>query len=121
MEQNQLVCVRNRENLYYYIAGTNIKHRLDGPAVIYKNGNTEWFNNGMPHRVDGPAIEQSGSKFWLINGRYHREDGPAIIYSDESVEWYLNGISFDKREEWFEALTEEKKVKALYSDYFIRG
>ena len=120
MEQD-LVCVRNRESLYYYIKGTNIKHRLDGPAVIHKDGNTEWFNYGKRHRVGGPAVDQSSSKYWFNDGKYHRDDGPAVIYSDGSIRWYLNGTLYYSKEEWFEALTEEQKVKALYSEYFIKG
>ena len=48
----------------------------------------------------------------------HREDGPAIIRRDGKMQWYLNDQHYT-REEWFEALTEEKKVKALYSEYFM--
>jgi len=59
---------------------------------------------------------------YFIKGttKFHREDGPAVIYSDGRLEWCLNGEFFSK-EEWFEALTEEQKAKALYSEYFIKG
>ena len=59
---------------------------------------------------------------YFIKGtaKFHREDGPAVIYSDGHLEWCLNGEFFSK-EEWFEALTEEQKAKALYSEYFIKG
>jgi hypothetical protein len=74
------------------------------------------------HREDGPAIEWSdGSKEWYINGKLHREDGPAATFPEGNVMWFLNGISFETKEEWFEDLTEEQKVKALYSESFIRG
>jgi len=69
-------------------------HRLDGPAVIYPNGDKEWWVNDKQHRVDGPAIEYvDGHKEWYINGQHHREDGPAIEFPDGYKEWYLN----DKR------------------------
>ena len=76
----------------------------------------------LPHRADGPAIEwDNGDKEWYINGKLHRDDGPALILADGRIFWYLNDICFDKKEEWFEALTEEQKEKVLYSEYFIRG
>jgi hypothetical protein len=52
--------------------------------------------------------------------KLHREDGPAVIYDDGLLEWWLNGKYYDK-EEWLEALPEDKRLKALYSDYFIGG
>jgi hypothetical protein len=102
----------------YYIKGTTALHREDGPAAI-DHEHREWFLNGVRHRVDGPAYEGfDGYKEWYINGKLHREDGPAVFLRDVIILWYLNGIHLSK-EEWFEALTEDKKEKALYSEYFI--
>jgi hypothetical protein len=106
---------------YYVIKGTDILHREEGPAVEWNDGRKDWYINGMRHRVDGPAaIYSDGTKEWYLNGMPHREDGPAATYYNGKVDWYLNGVSYSK-EEWFEALTEEQKSKALYSEYFIRG
>jgi hypothetical protein len=33
----------------------------------------------------------------------------------------LNGTSFKTKEEWFEALSENQKMKAIYSECFIGG
>jgi len=82
----------------FYIKGTNILHREDGPAVEAADG----------------------AKKWLINGKLHREDGPAVIFENGTVEWYLDGKGYEK-EQWFEALNTEQKEKALYSKYFIAG
>jgi hypothetical protein len=42
------------------------------------------------HREDGPAIEYAdGDKWWYLNGRLHREDGPAIEYTNGLKSWYL--------------------------------
>jgi hypothetical protein len=84
---------------FYYIKGTRTLHREDGPA-------RKWYD---------------GEKRWYINGRLHRVDGPAIIYNNGEVEWHLDGVRFETKEEWFEDLTEEQKVKTLYSESFIRG
>ena len=119
---HQIVCVKNRENKYYYIVGTEILHREDGPAVITWDGSKMWYINNKLHRIDGPAIEwKSGTKEWLVNEKRHRVDGPAIELNNGMVSWFLNDIWFKTKEDWFEALTEEQKEKALYSEYFIRG
>jgi len=94
-----------------------IEEFIDYNYVIYVVKGTK-----TPHREDGPAIEwANGDKEWYINGKLHRDDGPTLILADGRIFWYLNDICFDKKEEWFEALTEEQKEKVLYSEYFIRG
>jgi hypothetical protein len=94
-----------------------IEEFIDYNYVIYVVKGTKKY-----HREDGPAIEwDNGDKEWYINGKLHRDDGPALILADGRIFWYLNDFFFDKKEEWFEALTEEQKEKVLYSEYFIRG
>ena len=70
----------------------NKLHRDDGPAVIYPNGDQEWYRFGERHRDDGPAIDASrteGLEEWFINGKRHREgDLPAIVYFDGWQSWY---------------------------------
>ena len=87
------------DDISYYIKGTKTLHREDGPAFISMSGTREWW----------------------INGKIHRDDGPAKEYRTGKKEWYLNGQYFDSKESWFEALTEEQKIKAFYSEYFIEG
>ena len=88
-------------------------HRLDGPAVEYRDGLKEWWVNGKRHRDDGPAIEfHSGDKEWWTNGveikkcyrsgnaiiwedannNRHRDDGPAVEYDDGHYEWHQHGV-----------------------------
>jgi hypothetical protein len=111
--------VEHCNRVCYYKKGTTILYREDGPAIEYSDGERQWWVNGRLNREDGPAIEfADGTKRWYVDGKLHREDGPAIVRSDGSIEWYLNGYSFS-RESWLEALTEEQKVKAFYSEYFI--
>ncbi len=96
-------------------------HREGGPAVEAISGHKEWYLNGKRHREDGPAIEYAnGDKYWYINGRSHREDGPAVEFADGDRYWYLNGEPLT-REAWLEMLPEELKVKALFSEHFIKG
>jgi len=96
------------DSIHYYIKGS-----------APKGG---WYRHGILHREDGPAIEYTdGKKSWWINGKLHREDGPAVEWGDGKIEWLLNGTSFKTKEEWFEALSENQKMKAIYSEHFIGG
>lgn len=67
-------------------------HRTNDPAVEWKNGTKEWFENGVLHREDGPAREHDdGLTEWYANGLLHRLDGPAIEWPDGSRQWYVKG------------------------------
>ena len=59
---------------------------------IEQDGSKFQYLNGKYHREDGLAVEDSnGTKGWFLNGKLHREDGPTIEYPDGSKFWYLNG------------------------------
>jgi hypothetical protein len=71
-----------------YLNEKGQRHRLDGPAIEWKDGTKLWYINNKYHREDGPAIEwMSGTKKWYINGLCHREDGPAVEWCDGTKEW----------------------------------
>ena len=75
------------------------RHREDGPAVEWNDGETEWYLNGERHRENGPAVEGAdGTKFWYLNGLLHREDGPAVECPDGTKCWSLNGKEFTEKE-----------------------
>lgn len=86
---------------YYKDEQCTILHREDGPAKIYKNGDKEWFINGVNHRDDGPAAEYvCGEKVWYKNGQRHREDGPAIEYFDGHGLYFLHNIHYKQKDYW---------------------
>ena len=67
-------------------------HRLDGPAVIRKNGDQYWMKGGYLHREDGPAIIcEDGYQCWYFEGKKHRLGGPAVQKADGTQEWWVNG------------------------------
>lgn len=67
-------------------------HRLDGPALIFPNGDAHWFKNGQLHRLDGPAVVyRSGCEEWWVHGERHRENGPAVI-GLLTIQWWINGV-----------------------------
>jgi len=84
-------------------------------------GIKRWRNkNGELHRVGGPAVEHGGGdgKIWYQNGERHRIDGPAFEYIDGSKLWYIRDRPFETKEDFFDALTDEEKSIALYSEDF---
>lgn len=59
----------SKDNDYFF-------HRLDGPATIWLDGTTEWYQNNKLHRLDGPAVEYSdGDKeYWINDGNYTKAE-----------------------------------------------
>ena len=58
---------------YYYNSAGQL-HRDEGPAVIYTNGNCEWWQSGQLHRRNGPALEHAnGTRCWFLYGRIYSE------------------------------------------------
>jgi hypothetical protein len=75
------------------------RHREDGPAVEYANGDKTWWIKGRLHRIYGPAIDLvSGHKAWFFNGERHCEDGPAVEYANSNYEWWLNDVQYTEEE-----------------------
>ena len=91
--QEYKVIVEKDGTICWYQNGE--RHRLDGPAVTYPNGDKTWYQNGKCHRLDGPAVEYVNGKSWFQNGQLHRLDGPAIEYSNGGVEYWINGKQVD--------------------------
>ena len=76
-------------------------HREDGPAIIWKDGTSQWYFNGKKHRDDGPAIDLKNVKIWYKNGKKHRDDGPAEIYSNDEYFWWNDGNNITEEvNEW---------------------
>ena len=91
--------------------------------TIDKNGCKRWINKaGEYHRIDGPAIEMKhGRREWYQFGERHRIDGPAIESYNEYKCWFIRGVSFNTKEAFFEALTDEEKSIALFSEDFLNA
>lgn len=72
---------------------TRGRHRLDGPAVAYNNGDYFWFYNDERHRDgDEPASCLKGIIRYYKNGLIHRDgDKPAIIYADGTQDYFIKG------------------------------
>lgn len=69
------------------------------PHLIAPAMGIEYYYNGLLHRVDGPAvILKNGIRIWYYNGLLHREDGPAI--SGKPPGWYVHGQNVQNFEEY---------------------
>ena len=68
-------------------------HRLDGPALITRQGDKEWWQYGQRHReYNQPAVHRSsGHQEWWLRGRLHRRQGPTIIDSYGNQSWHQHG------------------------------
>ena len=40
-------------------------------------------------------VDEYGTKFWYLNGKFHRMDGPAIEYWFDCNQWWFNGKFID--------------------------
>ena len=97
-------------------------HRIDGPAVEFENGDKFWYQMGRQHRIDSPAVEfNNGVKHWYQNGVLHRIDGPAVEYPNGDKFWFYNNGKFHTKEAFFDALTDEEKSIALFSEVFLNA
>jgi hypothetical protein len=47
--------------------GEDVKHRKNGPAVEFANGNKMWYLFGVIHRENGPAYEGADDQtsYWF--------------------------------------------------------
>jgi hypothetical protein len=79
----------------YYSDG--IRHRTDGPAVIYPNGDFKHWVDGLLHNDNGPAVSYRGGKHleYCSRGMLHNENGPAVIYDDGTFQYFIHDEECD--------------------------
>ena len=87
----EIECIIDAVAKQYYIKGTGIHHREDGPAAEYNfSGNKYWMQQGEYHRLDGPAVERNdGTKSWWYYGKFIPVD------NQKDFERYIKMIGFE--------------------------
>lgn len=119
------VPVETENTISWFKPGTQILHRVDGPAVEYKNGNTSWYLNGLRHREDGPAVtSDSGYRMYYLDGALHRLDGPAVHLPNGNESFYIAGLEITESN--FKAFTQRNThqtsritdIKRLLNSFF---
>ena len=99
MEAQYIEIDENGTKFYCKDKAMTKRHRGDGPAAEYANGDKVWYLDGKCHREDGPAIEYTdGDKEWWLDGKRHREEGAAIEYAYGDREWWLDGVKYNEKE-----------------------
>lgn len=116
----------------WYINGA--RHREDGPAIEYANGDYVWFKHGKKHRLDGPTSIYNGTGYngrpewweeWWVDGQLHKEDGPAVTSSLCNT-YYIRGKQLTKHEfdEFLKKKEFRKEIQAradnVFDDNFLK-
>jgi hypothetical protein len=85
----------------------------------FKGGFVAWLDNGIFDRKnDLPAIVYgNGDKEWYSNGVLDRKDKPAILYSNGKEEFYENGIK--KEPHYSNSIQNTKITKKLPKDLYM--
>ena len=87
--------IRKNGNQEWWING--VRHRDNGPAIETKDGTNIWYQHGKIHRENGPALTTAnGYCEWRINDRLHRSNGPAIIWPSGASRWFYDGYHIEK-------------------------
>ena len=83
--------------LRHYLAGTDMLHREDGPAIEGRT-HISFFQFGVPHREgDEPAMmTPNGTRLYYVEGKLHRDGkNPAVIYANGNVEYWEHGVQIE--------------------------
>src|SRR5271169_2260584 len=82
---NNPMTKQKAKSVWMKVSKVETKH-LDNPSRI------EHHINDKRHRIDGPAVEWAdGEKDWYVDNKRHRTDGPAIEWADGGKMWYIDG------------------------------
>ena len=84
--------------IHYYLG--DLHHNPEGPAVIGFTGrHKEYWFKGLRHRIDGPAIEYlDGDYEYWENGQRHNPQGPAKCI-EGVVEYWIDGRKYANEDE----------------------
>lgn len=99
----------------YFRDFLEIPFKFEGHCYVEDHRAEFWLIKGRTkHRLDGPAkIYKSGTVQWWVNGKLHRLDGPAIKYSNGRADYSINGEFYDKENYWNHPLVIESKLNQI--------
>jgi hypothetical protein len=99
---------------------------IDSTKSINQYGDKIWKNEiGEYHRLDGPAIiRKNGSQYWYINDKSHRLDGPAYIGADGTQEWWIHDVNITNEvNKWMKcnnvSYPFDEEIQALFKLRFL--
>ena len=80
----RLKCVISEWHTKYTV--DKLRHREDGPAIIWADGLQLWYQKDKLHRLDGPAvIHKNGFQEYYVNNTQQRVDFVSVIDLYETV------------------------------------
>ena len=110
----RFVIARNKNNIIIYLRDNwagyeewfdddGLRHRDNGAAIKWTDGNKEYYIHGIRHRIGGPAFIWGKSYQYWVDGELHRIDGPAVYRSEkrnigmpEVIEHWVDGKQIKK-------------------------
>lgn len=92
-----------------------------GSLIWYDSDKSDVLNDKYYfHNSEAPSIITStGTEVWFFNNKVHRNNGPADINHTiyfHSI-YYAYGVSYERKADWFDALTTEDKYIAVWHLY----
>lgn len=102
----------------HFCDGQKNSHHENGPARVWNDGTLEWFQHGKRHREDGPAVEfPNGDRLFFLFGRQISEKlhaGRMMIQNKSQ----LTVVSGEKKAETTttQTNTEKNKIKQWPDD-----
>jgi hypothetical protein len=105
MADNIKKVIEDDGGIRYYLG--DLHHNPEGPAVIgFAGRHKEYWFKGLRHRIEGPAIEYlDGDYEYWEEGRLHNLQGPAKCI-DGVVEYWIDGLQYLSEDEYIMKLFE---------------
>ena len=105
MADNIKKVIEDDGTINYYLG--DLHHNPEGPAVIgFAGRHKEYWFKGLRHRIEGPAIEYlDGDYEYWEKGRRHNSQGPAKCI-DGVVEYWIDGRKYANEDEYIMKLFE---------------
>lgn len=105
--QDKPECIIDDFGNKYWFNQSDQYHNEHGPAIIWKNGDTEWLINSKLHRLDGPAkvfVNEKHLNEWWINN--YRLTNTITKWAED------NGIDLDNLKD-----VDKTLIKLVWADY----
>ena len=95
--------IEDDDTIHYYPG--DLHHNPEGPAVVaFEGRQMEYWLKGLRHRIDGPAIEYlDGDYEYWENGQRHHLNGPAKRI-DGVIEYWIDGRQYANEIEYLSEL-----------------
>jgi hypothetical protein len=92
MKKETLTVETDEDGTIRYRNAEGWLHNPAGPAIIWADGDKDYYLNDQLHNPAGPAIIRGdGYTGYYINGKRHNPHGPAVVGANGRKLYYING------------------------------